>query len=361
MRRTMDDYYELLGVEEDAPVDDIRTAYRDKKAAIDTSTNDAAKSDVAALNKAWNVLSDPYQRGRYDQQRATASDDDADDDDDEDEDDYEDAPVAPRRKPSPAAERAAKRRNARQAAKPTITLPAGAQFPTTRQRLIAMMIDLGVLFVLVIVATFIVAPAVDEAVHKPIVDRIDRLNNELNTVTDRANELDDAASAADKNASNVEKAKGVSSADAKDARQAADRAKATSKRYNDNELKAATDAYEKESRRLLPLNTSITAGALVIGLLYLVIPSARTGQTLGKRLQGIRVIRVDGSPLGFGGSVRRYGLILLTTFLIVFLTPFGLLGAALVLYGVTTWTRNPNQQGVQDRIAKTLVVTADES
>ena len=66
----MDDYYEILGVDEDAPVDDIRTAYRDKKAAIDTSANDAAKSEVAALNKAWNVLSDPYQRGRYDQQLA---------------------------------------------------------------------------------------------------------------------------------------------------------------------------------------------------------------------------------------------------------------------------------------------------
>ena len=33
----MDDYYELLGVDEDAPVDDIRSAYRDKKAAVDTS------------------------------------------------------------------------------------------------------------------------------------------------------------------------------------------------------------------------------------------------------------------------------------------------------------------------------------
>ena len=77
----MDDYYELLGVDEDAPVDDIRSAYRDKKAAVDTSAGDDAKSDVAKLNKAWNVLSDPYQRGRYDQQRNTASDDDEYDDD----------------------------------------------------------------------------------------------------------------------------------------------------------------------------------------------------------------------------------------------------------------------------------------
>ena len=347
MRRTMDDYYELLGVEDDAHVDDIRAAYRDKKASVDTSAGDDAKSDVAKLNKAWNVLSDPYQRGRYDQQRATAIDDDDADDDLDDDDDDEGTPVAQRRKPSRAAERAETRRNARQVAKPTITLPAGAQFPTTRQRLIAMMIDLGVLFALVIVATFILAPAVDEALHKPIVDRVDRLNDELKTVTDRANELDDAAGAADK-------AKGKESPEAKAAHKQADD-------YRDHELKDATDAYEKESRKLLPLNTSITAGGLLIGLLYLVIPSARTGQTLGKRLQGIRVIRVDGSPLGFVGALRRYGLILLTTFLLVFLTPFGLIGAAIVLYGVTTWTRNANQQGVQDRITKTLVVTADEN
>src|SRR6266849_6841455 len=85
-RRTMDDYYELLGVDEDAPVDDIRSAYRDKKAAVDTSAGDDAKSDVAKLNKAWNVLSDPYQRGRYDQQRHIAGDDDEDDDYDDEED-----------------------------------------------------------------------------------------------------------------------------------------------------------------------------------------------------------------------------------------------------------------------------------
>ena len=67
------DYYELLGVDADAPVDDIRAAYRDKKAAVADTGTDAAKADAAALNKAWNVLSDPYQRGRYDQQRRSAN------------------------------------------------------------------------------------------------------------------------------------------------------------------------------------------------------------------------------------------------------------------------------------------------
>jgi curved DNA-binding protein CbpA len=344
----MDDYYEILGVDEDAPVDDIRTAYRDKKAAIDTSANDAAKSEVAALNKAWNVLSDPYQRGRYDQQRVDSDGADADDDDDDAEDSAPvRRPTRQTRQPRPAAsDRAEKRRQARERAlKPTITLPAGTQFPATRQRLIAMMIDLGVLLALVLVASFIVAPAVDKAVHKPIVDRIDLLRKELDKVTKQSDALS-------KTASDVSKKKGSTSADAV-------AAKKTSDAYAKRELKNAQDAFDKETKKLVPINISITGAALIIGLLYLVIPSARGGQTPGKKSQGIRVIRVDGSPLGFAWSFRRYGLILLTTFLLVFVTPFGALGAAVVLFAVTTWTRNANHQGVHDRLVKTVVVAAE--
>ena len=337
----MDDYYELLGVDDDAPVDDIRAAYRDKKASVDTSASDDAKSEVAALNRAWNVLSDPYQRGRYDQQRTTASDTDDDDDDDE-----EAAPVARTRSPR-TADRAEKRRPAREPAKPTITLPAGTQFPTTKQRLFAMMIDLGVLLFLVLIASFVVAPAVDRAMHKPIVDRIDVLRKDLDKKTTQADKLDKAASALDKS-------KGAKSPDAIAAHNEA-------KQYRDHTLKDATTAFDNQTKKLVPLNITITGAALLIGLLYLVIPSARTGQTVGKRLQGIRVVRVDGSPLGFGGSLRRYGTILLVTFLLVFVTPLGALGAALVLFGVTMWTRNPNHQGMHDRIVKTIVVTADDT
>src|SRR5438552_12970369 len=68
----MDDYYSLLGIDADASVDDIRGAYRVRKQGIDTAS-DAGKADAAKLNKAWNVLSEPYQRGRYDQQRAAAA------------------------------------------------------------------------------------------------------------------------------------------------------------------------------------------------------------------------------------------------------------------------------------------------
>lgn len=337
----MDDYYELLGVDADAPVDDIRAAYRDKKAAVDTSASDLAKSDVAALNKAWNVLSDPYQRGRYDHQRLVPGG--TDDGDDEDDGADEAAPAA-RTRPAKAAGRAEKRRNARQPAKPTITLPAGEEFAPSRQRLLAMIIDLGVLFLLVIVAAFVVSPAVDKAVHKPIVDQVSALRKEFNAATKESNKLA-------KTASDLAKSKGKTSPEAVAAKNA-------STTYDKGTLKKATDAFDKESKKLVPLNTSISAAALLLGLLYLAVPSARSGQTLGKRVQGIRVIRIDGSPLGLGWALRRYGLILLATFILVFVTPFGALGAAVVLFGVTTWMRNPNHQGVHDRLVKTVVVTA---
>ena len=240
-----------------------------------------------------------------------------------------------------------KRRPAREPAKPTIKLPAGAQFPTTRQRLMALLIDLGVLLFLVIVASFIVAPAVDRSLHQPIVDRIDVLRKDVDNKTTQADKLD-------KTASDVAKKNGKDSDAAKAAKNTADD-------YRKNELKNATDAYDKEARKLAPLNTTITAAALLIGLLYLALPSGRAGQTVGKRLQGIRVVRVDGSPLGFGGAFRRYGLILLATFLLTFALPLGPIGAALVLFGVTMWTRNPNHQGMHDRIVKTIVVNADET
>src|SRR5689334_24748348 len=78
----MDDYYDLLGVEADAPVADIRAAYRERKAEVSERDDDDAKADAAALNKAWNVLSDPYQRGRYDERLAEGDDDEGDDDED---------------------------------------------------------------------------------------------------------------------------------------------------------------------------------------------------------------------------------------------------------------------------------------
>src|SRR5262245_29526951 len=152
-----DDYYELLGVDEGAATADIRSAYRDKKAALDAK---GEKTEIARINKAWNVLSDPYQRGRYDQQRADTSDTGEGDDGALEAvgagavtsagttsakasgNGSRDAP--PRRRlfePRPRGDRPPP-------PEPTIVLPPGASLAQQRPRIIAMITDVAVVVVL---------------------------------------------------------------------------------------------------------------------------------------------------------------------------------------------------------------------
>jgi uncharacterized RDD family membrane protein YckC len=69
------DYYELLGVARDAPTSEIKDAYRGLiEQARDGGTGKksvAVTADPAELNQAWNVLADPFQRRRYDEQLRT--------------------------------------------------------------------------------------------------------------------------------------------------------------------------------------------------------------------------------------------------------------------------------------------------
>jgi uncharacterized RDD family membrane protein YckC len=94
---------------------------------------------------------------------------------------------------------------------------------------------------------------------------------------------------------------------------------------------------------------------MLVVLLYLVIPSALTGRTLGKKTQHLKALRADGSPLGWMGALRRYGLIVLAAYLLSTLVP--LIGPVIVLFGITMWMRNNNQQGLHDRWARTIVVS----
>ena len=82
-----------------------------------------------------------------------------------------------------------------------------------------------------------------------------------------------------------------------------------------------------------------------------------TGQTLGKRLRKVRLVRVDGQPVGWGGVARplrrpdrrhaRAARSSARSALIV-----GARHASLWIL------RDRNRQGVHDKLAKTLVVEA---
>jgi len=97
-------HYELLGVEPGASKDEIRAAYRERledargKAEKGRSdqARDGARAETARLNAAWQVLSDPFQRQRYDAGLDSGSGPEADGEVEEAE--QEAAPAPPRRR-----------------------------------------------------------------------------------------------------------------------------------------------------------------------------------------------------------------------------------------------------------------------
>jgi curved DNA-binding protein CbpA len=331
----MDDYYSLLGVEPDAATDDIRAAYRDKKALVDASDD---KSDAPRLNKAWNVLSDPYQRGRYDEQRSRAEE--------EGELDSEELVVQANTNSRGRARGERRPRPTPQELVPTIELPAGVSWPPNRRRIAAMMTDLGVLAAIFIVGVFLVLPQINEARDKATVDRIDRLENEID---DAKQVSDDADKAADEAESKAEESGNADDeAAAEEARAKADDAKDAHQKLVDE----ARDA----SQKLYPNYIATLGAVFVLGFAYLAVPSRKGGQTLGKRLQHLRVLRADGTPINFPVAARRYGSIMGVTFALTLLPVIGIAAAAIVLIGVTRWMRDPNRQGIHDKFAKTIVV-----
>ena len=337
----MDDYYSLLGIDADASVDDIRGAYRVRKEGLDTAS-DAGRADAAKLNKAWNVLSDPYQRGRYDQQRASAAESgvlgtDPDDDTTSSNGSGSKGPLASAR--NSRQERQQSIRQARQARMktPTIAPPPGTKFPAPKQRIIAMVIDLLVLIVLVS-GSQVAAQAVAKSQKPAIVKQIDQLNDQITEQNKIRSDADKRVSA-DKKANNT----AAQTTDQKTADDA--KAKVTS----------LTKERDDAASKLNPYFVGGIAIAFLLGFLYLAIPSGLTGRTLGKRTQHLKTLREDGSPLGLRGAVVRYGLVVLVTFVLYFVLQQ--IAAVIVLFGVTMWMRNPNMQGLHDRFAHTIVVS----
>jgi curved DNA-binding protein CbpA len=347
----MDDYYSLLGVDAEASVEDIRGAYRTRKEDLDTSS-EAGRDDALRLNKAWNVLSDPYQRGRYDEKRAEAGDDlgsDADGSATTTTTNGRSTPV--KRAPAKGmmgqaknsrldrrdSQRATRAERLAKAKTPTITPPPGTSFPSTKQRIIAMVIDLLVLIVLVS-GSQVMAQAVAKSQKPDIVKQIDALNDTI-TNDNKAKSDADKAVSADKKANNT-------------SQQAIDQ-----KKSDDAKAKATADgkARDKLSSKLNPFFLGGIVIAFFLGFLYLAIPTAITGRTLGKRLQHLKVVREDGSPVGARIAITRFGIIVLVTFTLYLLLQQ--IAAVIVLFGVTLWMRNANMQGLHDRFAHTIVVS----
>lgn len=328
----MSDYYDLLGIDPGADKDTIKSAYRER-------LEDASQSERAKLNKAWNVLSDPVQRERYDGARAEGWLDDA-------EEEIEVVDAAPRgargsrggggggreRQPRPPA---------RPRPEPTIELPEGMVLAENRERGNALLIDFLILFVVFTLGQFGIQAAV-KAQYPAQSDRIDAIQKQVD-------KLDKQKSAQDKVADG-EKTKLTENQTPTKAQKAA--AKTESKAL-DKRITKLQDQQTEISKDYLGF-TYLLLGGLVIVLLAIVVPiTAITGQTIGQKIKKVRIVRQDGSPCGWGPAILRFAPPILIA--IVIPTLGALIGLGMVLW----FLRDPNRQGFHDKLAKTIVVAAD--
>lgn len=101
------------------------------------------------------------------------------------------------------------------------------------------------------------------------------------------------------------------------------------------------ETIEADSGLALALN----AVSIVTILVYFTLLEAAAGITLGKKIVGLRVVRMDGSPIGFRESIIRNVLRLVDG------QPAGTFLVAVILVVLT-----PDNQRLGDLAAKTMVV-----
>lgn len=336
-----DSYYEMLGVEPGASRDDLRAAYRSRVENLEAaregkgvteSSLQANREETARVRTAWNVLSDPFQRQRYDAQLAGPADDGGDGDGDEGSDDAGAgaaveltgwrklmAPPPPKQPRNGAAAGGSDgKRPARPAAQPTIPLPAGVTLAETRPRGMALLFDISILLLIYIGMQFVM-PSLIQSDYKDISDKI----TACNSVHDDA-----------KSASKSDKTKcGIDTTATNKAQESAAQKKSD---------KLSSDIQGTQYKTLVII--------FILFMLYLVPATAVAGKTLGMRRSKIHVIRVNGEPVGWFPAFARYVVPIAIALAVPTLGP--VLGLGLVLWGF----RDPNKMGIHDKLAKTIVV-----
>ena len=355
---TSDDHYALLGVEPTATTEQIREAYRARKETLEqsgTGKGSDARQELAGLNRAWNTLADAYQRGRYDEQlaRKSGSSSARSEEGEEygNESGGEGSPV--RRRWFESAFSGGDRPSRRMRSEPTLEYPPGYRPAANRPRILAMVFDVSVLAFLFIGIVFIGGAQIIEKRFPDEIDRIEALRDQIEKVNKRA---DDAGNRADDSEGAVSAAQSEGD-DTAEKKARVDLKKAeTEKKNAESRSEELDDELRKVQGKLIPTNLLLVELAFLLSLAYLVIPSVRSGQTWGKKLRRVRVVKTDGSSLGWKGAFVRYGIPLLGANLMYLVLRE--LAFALVIVLVLGWIRNANLQGIHDRTARTIVVEA---
>jgi uncharacterized RDD family membrane protein YckC len=371
-----DNYYEELGVEPGVSRDELRDAHRRRVADLEAAREkkgitdaqmQANRDEVARVRAAWNVLSDPFQRQRYDAQVQAESEAPADVELVDDDASLPSSGAEPRgwRKllappPKSAGSGAGGRNgtgkggaasNRRPRPEPTVQLPAGMTLAEPRTRGMALLFDVAVLVVIFFAVSFAV-PRLIQSDYQDIQNRVSKVSD----VKDKKTSLTDAQKAADKAKTASEKKStqsGLTSAQ-KDFDQAVKAAKAAGvtadvANYSTTQLDTLSNDLSDKVRTTNIVTQVVT---LVLALAYLVPMTARKGHTLGMRGRRIRVVRVDGSAVGWYASLVRFAIPIL---LALAIPSFGaVLGLGMVAWGYF----DRNGQGIHDKLARTLVVDA---
>jgi curved DNA-binding protein CbpA len=388
-----DSYYDELGVTPDASRDELKAAYQERVSELEAAREKKGVTDaqlqgnreqVARVRSAWNVLADPFQRSRYDERIGAASTNgDASGRDGSDVEVVDDgepgepdvqltgwrrlmAP-APPKKPAASAGNGKPPPPQRRLKEPTIPIPSGMRLADPRSRGMALLFDFAVVLVIYWVVLLVV-PGVINSDYQTKVDQI----NHLNTLHDARSSIQNAQSSV--NDANTAIAKAQSSGNSGDLKSAqsdkasaqkdlksaqADFDKAAKDVHKDGlSVKGNADAIQKRADKLSNDIRGAQYGSylvvLVLAMLYLVPATTITGRTLGMRGRRIRVVRVDGSPVGWYGAFTRFLIPILVALAIPTIGP--LLGLGMVLWGY----RDANGQGVHDKLARTLVVANAE-
>jgi len=377
-------HYEVLGVEPGASKDEIREAYREELATAQSQVTNAetakkpdpgviaaAREEEATVRAAWQILSDPVQRARYDETIGVehvpgAADDEADDEAAEEEAVATTA-VARRAPEKTAREARAEARAKAMANRPPglfstdhpptpPSWPPGFHAPPPRARLLALMVDVVVLALIVVLQTTVGGLLIDQAYPKET-KRLEHLTDCLDSLDTAKDDLDANAS---KRAASIEKANAecaeFQTVDKKTVYKPLS-TESTKKQLEtriDNNKSDLEDVQTDLRNDILPAQLVVSLLTIVLALLYLVPSTVRSGRTLGKKLLQLRVVNIDGTPVGFRGAMIHYGLPVAVALL--FAPILGPLGYVAVLFGVLTWPRNANYQGLHDRLAGTIVV-----
>jgi uncharacterized RDD family membrane protein YckC len=370
-------HYEVLDVDPGASKDEIREAYRRELSTAQSQVTNAetakrpdaaviasARAEEASVRAAWQILSDPVQRARYDESIGVESRADQDDDDLDDEDDDGDRSAettVARRELTPREARAEARAKAMANRPPGLFStehpptpagwPPGFHAPPPRARLLALLVDGIALLVIVVLQTTVGSLVIDEMYPKETA-RLDQVTECLDRL-ETAN--DDLGANRATRASSIQRANAeCATFNAYGAPLSAEASDERLENQIDDKTGNIEDVQSDLRNDILPGQLGVSLVTIALALVYLVPSSARTGRTLGKKLLQIRLVNLDGSPVRYRAAMLHYGVPVMVALL--FAPVLGPLGYVAVLFGVLTWPRNANYQGLHDRLAGTIVV-----